>query len=104
MICLSKEFIENRIDMAHNVIDEGNPQGAIGLLKNLKLRIHDRDVELEIKNFEEKTDYDVETRMKEIAVSDDDELRKDANRSKAVMSWAKKYLDFYDRLVDEYEF
>jgi hypothetical protein len=100
---MSKDFIESRIDMAHNAIDEGNPQGAIGLLKNLKLRIHDRDVETKIKDFEERTDHEVEHRMKEISISDDDELRKDANRSKAVVSWAKKYLDFYDRVLKEYD-
>ena len=100
---MSKEFIDNRIDMAHNLIDEGNPLNAITLLKNLKLRIHSDEVADKIKEFESKTDKDIEDGLYSINVSDKDELRKDHEKRNLMMDWAKRYLDFYDDLVKGYE-
>lgn len=100
---MSKEFVDNRIDTAHGLIDEGNPLGAITLLKNLKLRVHNNEVAKEIQKFEENTDNEIETEMRIIEKSERDELRKEDDKRKKVMEWAKTYLDFYDRMSKEHE-
>jgi len=100
---MSKEFIDNRIDTAHNLIDEGNPLTAITIMKNLKLRIHSDEVAVKIKEFESKTDDDIEKAIYNINASDKDELRKDHEKKNLMMDWAKRYLDFYDGLVKGYE-
>jgi len=100
---MSKEFLDNRVDMAHNSLDEGDPATSIGLLKNLKLRIHDADVEKEIKDFENKTDTELEMHIKELRGSDRDELRINKLISDEVLNTARKYIDFYDQLLKEYD-
>ena len=100
---MSKEFIENRVDMAHNAIDEGDPQAAVNILRNLKLRIHDVHLEEEIKKFEKKEDTRFENKLEEINKSGRDPLRKDRNKQIEIIKYAKRYLNFYDRLRKEHD-
>lgn len=97
------EFIRNRLDTAHGLIDEGRFDMSVELLKNLKLRVHEKEAEDEIKKFEENHDGHFEVKLKEISDSDNDVLRKDADTMMEWSLYAKSYLDFYDKLAKEYK-
>lgn len=97
------EFIKNRLDTAHGLIDEGRFDMAVELLKNLKLRVHEKEAEEEIKKYEENHDTDLELKLKEINDSDEDVLRKDANTMTEWSLYAKSYLDFYDKVCKDYD-
>lgn len=97
------EFIKNRLDTAHGLIDEGRYDLAVELLKNMKLRVHEKEAEEEIKKFEEEKDARLEIRLKEIKDSEDDVLRKDANTGEEWGQYAKDYLNFYDRLSKRHD-
>lgn len=93
------EFIKNRLDTAHGLIDEGRYIMAVELLKNIKLRVHEKEAENEIKKYEEEKDARLEIRIREIKDSEDDVLRKDANTMEEWNQYAKSYLNFYDKLA-----
>ena len=60
------EFIKSRLDLAHNMIDEGRYREAIAILKNLKLRLHESDQETAVTEFENKKDLEFDMSVKEI--------------------------------------
>jgi len=93
------EFIRNRLDMAHGLIDEGRFGEAVNLLKNLKLRVHENPAEEKITQFENEKDSALETQLKEIEKSEDDPLRKEANAMSEYELYAKAYLNFYSNLT-----
>jgi len=92
------EFIKNRLDTAHGLIDEGRYDVAVELLKNIKLRIHEQETEDEITKFEKNHDSTLEMRIKEIKDGEEDQLRKDANELQEWALYAKAYLNFYDQI------
>jgi len=95
---LVSEFIADRLNTAHGLIDEGRFDVAVNLLKNIKLRIHEKEAEDEINKFEKEHDARLEISLKEIESSNDDPLRKDANIMGKWESYSKDYLNFYDGL------
>lgn len=100
---MSKEFIDGRIDLAHNMLDEGNFNGVVSILKNIKTRIHDVELEKNIKEFE--TSYDAECKRK-LEEAQKQVLDAITTNQKEQMIWfdyAKAYLNFYDRLNKEHE-
>lgn len=97
------EFIRNRLDSAHSLIDEGSFEAAVNLLKNIKLRVHDEVVSDKISVFEKEHDNTLSKRVNDIRSSSKDSLRKQYEELDQYESYAKSYLSFYDRLSKEYD-
>ena len=100
---MSKEFIDNEIDEAHQRIKEGDFEGAVEQLKNIKLRIHDESILMDIKEFENGHDKELEERIKTIDSSNKHHFDKHNEQMQQVVKYAKSYLRFYDKLRKENE-
>lgn len=99
---MSKEFVELELDKAHDEINKGDYGGAIERLKNIKLRVHNKEAGETITSFEKKRDNEFNSIVAQIDESGDDELRKDENRGIEIVKYAKSYMNFYDKLLDDY--
>jgi len=97
---MSKEFIDNEIDEAHQRIKEGDFEGAVEQLKNIKLRIHDESILMDIKEFENGHDKEL---IKTIDSSNKHHFDKHNEQMQQVVKYAKSYLRFYDKLRKENE-
>ena len=100
---MSREFIDREIDEAHELIKRGEYEQAVNQLKDIKLRVHEDDVSSKIKNFEDEHDKKLEERLKNIEKGSLDPLRKQSDAISQLVTYAKSYLTFYDRLRKEYE-
>jgi len=100
---MNNDFIIDRINQAHHMIDEGNYQNAVEILKNLKFRVHDGKLEADIKHFEKTCDETLEKDIVNIDNTSVDPLRKQSNINEKYYGWATSYLNFYDRLVKQNE-
>ena len=93
------EFIKSRLDGAHGLIDEGNFEAAVEILKNLKLRVHEDGAEKKIAEFEETRDKQFEKLIKEIEENNPDTYERLAYIEAERKKYAGDYLNFYDDLV-----
>ena len=100
---MSKDFIDNRIDASHNLIDQGDFQGAVNILKNIKIRIHDPVIEQKIKDFEKQHDEEVKNKIEKIQKTYLDSITEYGNESEIAKRYAIAYLNFYDTLRKEHE-
>lgn len=98
---MSKEFIDSRIDAAHELIDQGDFQSAIHILRSIKIRVHDQDIEEQIKNFETQTDEQVSNKLQRIEQAFSDAIDKYGDGNRIVRKQAVSYLNFYDKLRKE---
>jgi len=93
------DFILSRIDTAHALIDEQQYEEAVGILKNLKLRIHDPDIEKRIKEFEDSHDRKLHEMLFSIENSNNDPLLKQRDAMNQLKKYAESYLKYYDGLI-----
>lgn len=100
---MASEFIKNRIDLIHALIDDGQYADAVDIAKNLKLRIHDKAVLDKINEFEISCDNEWHKKLDSIDKSSVNPLDKTKPRIKAHAERAKNYLRFYDWLSKEYD-
>lgn len=100
---MSKEFVDREIDEAHELIKHGEYEQAVNQLKDIKLRVHETEASVEIKNFENEHDKKLEERLKSIDSENSDPLRKQNNAFAQLEKYAKSYLSFYDKLRKTYE-
>jgi len=100
---MSREFIENRIDTAHDMIDQGGFEEAVNLLKNLKLRIHEDAASKEINEFEKNHDEMLRRRLNEIEATNKDPLVKAREENSQWSSYAKSYLSFYSKVTRNFD-
>jgi len=100
---MSKDFIDNEIDEAHDLIKHGDFEQAVMQLKDIKLRVHDKEILDSIKKFENEHDSVLEQRLREIEKSTVDPLRKQSQIFEQLSNYARSYLSFYDKLRKEYE-
>jgi len=99
---MSKEFVEQEIDICHQLINEGQYDMAVNRLKMLKNRIHEAHTITQIDMFEKEHDDKLEQRLVEIHESSVDQLRKEFNEATQWRNYATSYLKFYDKLCHEY--
>ena len=95
------EFIQNRIDTAHDMIDQGYYEQAVELLKNLKNRTHETGTYQEIKQWELEHDKKLNELLDNIDHSSDDPLRKQKNKEKKWKEYTQTYLNYYHKLSIE---
>jgi len=100
---MSKEFIESEIDQAHAFIIEGAYDEAVNRLKLLKSRIPDAVASQEIESFESSHDKKLDERMQMIEGGNEDQLRKQYNGSVQWKKYAIAYLNFYSKLIHDYD-
>lgn len=93
------EFIRDRLDNAHAMIDEGGYDQAVHLLKNIKYRVHEEGVRAEIEQFEKEHDKKLDDMIKGIQTSNEDPLRKQHNEIHQWEKYSHMYLQFYDNLT-----
>jgi len=101
---MSGEFIDNKIDMCHELIEQGEYKNVVEILKLMgEIRIHDESLKEKIEKFEKEHDETLDKRLIDIEHSNDHGLIKQDNRVKEWFSYAVAYLKFYDKLRKEYE-
>lgn len=100
---MSKEFIAERIDIAHDLIDQGEYEQAVNVLKNIKLRIHDNSLEKTIKEFETKYDNELKKKINTLNQAYKDAITEVGEEAGIAESYAKAYINFYDKLSKEHE-
>ena len=98
-----REFIQDRIDTAHALIDNGQYQEAVELLKNLKYRIHQEEPLQDIDSFETEHDTKLKERLSSIQTSVEHQLIKHSNELDQLHKYATAYLKFYDTLTKDYD-
>lgn len=96
-------FIQDRIDTAHALIDEGAYDQAVEVLKNIKYRIHEEGVLADIEQFEKEHDKKLEDMTQGIDTSSDDPLRKNYNKTLQWKKYSQVYLRFYSKLTQQYD-
>ena len=100
---MSKEFIDSRIDAAHDLIDQGDFDGAVTILKNVKIRIHDPTIERLIREFEQEYDGKAKEKLNKLRKMFEDAIVEAGNEYEIGKSYAIAYLNFYDKLRKEHE-
>lgn len=98
---MSKEFIDSRIDAAHDLLDQGNYEAAVNILKSIKIRVHDENVEKIISDFETKKDKESNEKLNQIEQVFTDAIEKYGDGSNIARKHAVSYLNFYDKLRKE---
>jgi len=97
------DFIKERINVAHDMIDQNGYNEAVEVLKNLKNRIHEQSVMPEIKRFEDEHDKKLEEMLNKIRTSSDDPLRKQYNEIQQWKKYSQSYLKFYDNITKKHD-
>lgn len=100
---MTSEFIMNRINTAHDLIDQGQYNEAVSILKRLKTRIHDEEVIKKIKEWEQVHDETLGKRIEKIRESTKHEVDKQNEMMTQIMNYADSYLSYYDGLTREYD-
>jgi len=94
------EFLMNRVNTAHSLLDEGQVEGALWVLRNIKLRIHDPNVINKIKDKEKTVENEYKTRYSSIS---GDATRQMEQLSDLNLWRIKEYISFYDQILREHE-
>lgn len=96
------EFFKNRLDVAHALIDEGEFDGAVEIIQNLKTRIHDESILGKLTLHDNKTKKEYMEQYTECGkIGDPYESFKKAQE---IRKWrAQEILRFYDKLVIEHD-
>jgi len=97
------DFIQNRVDTAHNLIDEGAYSDAVEILKNIKHRVHEEDPRAAIERFENEHDKKLEDLIRSITNNSDDPLRKQHNTIEQWKKYSCSYLNFYSDLIRSHD-
>jgi len=101
---MSKDFIDERIDACHTMIEEGNFAEVPQILKLIgEIRIHDKDIKEKIRQFEKEHDEKLEKDLMEIEKTNEDSLRKQQKGSRMIYLHSISYLRFYDQLRKDHE-
>jgi len=100
---MSRDFIESEIDQAHAFIIDGVYDEAVNRLKLLKSRIPDVVALQKIEEFESSHDKKLDERIQSIESGNDDQLRKQYNGSVQWKKYAIAYLNFYSKLIHDYD-
>ena len=98
---MSKEFIDSRIDAAHDMLDQGNFEAAVHILKSIKIRVHDVEVEKQITDFEAGKDKEANDKLSQIEQVFSDAISKYGDGTEIARKRAVSYLNFYDKLRKE---
>ena len=97
------EFFQNRINVAHSLIDEGNYDEAIEVLKNLDSRIHDTTVATNIHTTISDIDKQYQTNLIAISSKLGDPYENYIAALKLKKWKSQQYLRFYDNLLMKHE-
>jgi len=97
------EFFENRLNVAHSLIDEGHYDEAVDVLKNLDTRIHDTGISTNINT----TVSDIEKQYTASMISISNKAGDPFESFKSALALKKwrsqQYLRFYDNLLIKHE-
>lgn len=97
------EFFKNRLDTAHALIDEGNYDEAVELLKNLNTRIHDTQISTDINITTSDIDKQYTSNLMALSSKAGDPYESFKNVL-ALKKWrSQQYLRFYDNLLIKHE-
>lgn len=97
------EFFQNRLNMAHALIDEGQYDEAVELLKNLDTRIHDTSISTNISLTIGDIEKQYTANLISIANKAGDPYENFKN-AMVLKKWrSQQYLRFYDNLLMKHE-
>ena len=97
------EFLGDRINIAHNLIDEGQYEQAVEVLKNLKIRIHKEDVKAGMIAWEKQIEENFIKTKKEIPTQFGDIEEQFERYFVLKKQRATKYLEYYDKMIKDYD-
>ena len=97
------EFIRNRVDIAHDMIDNGRFDDAVERLKRIKTRIHNDDLLAQVKKWEEDHDKVLKERLEKIEASNKHPYDKQQESVGQWEKYAEAYLSYYDDLNKQHE-
>ena len=97
------EFLRNRVNVAHNMIDEGNYDDAVEILKNLNNRIHDTSIITNIKMTNEEIDKQKKASLASISTKMGDPYENFKSALLLKKNRAENFLRFYDNLLIKHE-
>lgn len=95
---MSQEFLMERINTAHELLDGGQIEGSLWVLKNIKLRIHEPEILASIKDKESKVENEYTKRYANIHGDATAQMEK---LSELNLWRIKELLTFYDTIVKE---
>ena len=97
------EFLRNRINVAHNMIDEGNYDDAVEILKNLNNRIHDTSIITNINTTTTEIDKQYKAGLASVSTKMGDPYENFKSALGLKRNRAENYLRFYDNLLIKHE-
>lgn len=93
------EFFQNRLNVAHGLIDDGQYDEAVELLKNLNTRIHDTSISTNIHVITGDIDKQYQGNLVSLSSKAGDPYESFRN-ALALKKWrSQEYLRFYDNLL-----
>lgn len=97
------EFLRNRINIAHGLIDEGQYDEAVELLKNLNNRIHDVSIITNVKVTTADIDKQYQSNLVALSTKAGDPYEVFRSALLLKKNKAENYLRFYDNLLIKHE-
>ena len=94
------EFLLDRINNAHNLLDNMDLERALWVIKNIKLRIKDKGLLGEISDKENHIDIEYKNKYNNI----NGDATTQSGKLIELNIWrCKEYIDFYDTLIKGHE-
>ena len=94
------EFLMDRVNMAHALLDQGQLKEALDVTKNIKIRIQDKNLLGEITDKENHIEIEYSNKFKSI---DGDPVTQSGKLFELNMWRAKEYINYYDRVIRTHE-
>ena len=94
------EFLIDRVNMAHALLDEMQVDTALRILKNIKLRIQDKNLLGEIGDKENHIEIEYTNKMKTIS---GDPMTVTGKLNELEIWRIREYITFYDNIVKSHE-
>ena len=94
------EFLMDRVNMAHALLDQGQLGEALQLIKNIKIRIQDKNLLGEITDKENHIEIEYSNKMKTL---NGDPVSISGKLFELNLWRIKEYINFYDRVIRTHE-
>jgi len=94
------EFLMDRVNVVHALLDQGDLGNALKIAKNIKLRIHDKGLLGEISDKENHIEIEYNNKFKNIT---GDPVAVSGKLMELDLWRIKEYITFYDTLIKTHE-
>jgi len=99
---MSKELVDNKMDIAYNLIEEGNYLEAVNMLSQLKIKCPPELIK-EVKDWEDKKDKQLEKMIADIDDKNIHTIDKEQEKYSKLRDYSWDYYMYYNKIRRENE-